>query len=129
MNYHKHRVLIPAPHPESLGALVRLNHKLSHYDPDKAGYKTWLEFRERTLKKWLKGQGDLVCDYCGKASLKIDAPANSSNLCTLDHVIPRAKGGDRFNLDNLVICCHPCNQKKGVKSYSTFKKQFDILKP
>src|ERR1019366_8049873 len=31
---------------------------------------------------------------------------------TLDHVIPRSRGGSS-TWENLVACCHPCNRRKG----------------
>jgi 5-methylcytosine-specific restriction endonuclease McrA len=34
---------------------------------------------------------------------------------TLDHVVPKCKGG-RSTWDNLVACCHPCNNRKGDKT-------------
>ena len=34
---------------------------------------------------------------------------------TLDHVIPKSKGGDK-SWGNLVTCCSKCNQKKGSKT-------------
>ncbi|MGF1600161.1 MAG: HNH endonuclease [Acidimicrobiales bacterium] len=40
------------------------------------------------------------CQYCGK-------PAES-----IDHVIPRSKGGDH-SWDNVVACCRRCNTFKG----------------
>ena len=42
------------------------------------------------------------CQYCGRA----DAPL------TVDHVIPRAKGGED-SWENLVAACVRCNNKKG----------------
>ena len=36
---------------------------------------------------------------------------------SLDHVIPKSRGGGRGWL-NLVTCCHTCNQKKGNKTPS-----------
>ena len=47
------------------------------------------------------------CSYC-------DKPFHPSVL-TLDHVIPKSKGG-RDTWDNLVACCDFCNKKKGDKS-------------
>src|ERR1700751_1413346 len=44
------------------------------------------------------------CQYCGTI-------LPSSEL-TLDHVIPRSRGGNS-SWENLVACCHPCNRKKG----------------
>ncbi len=42
-----------------------------------------------------------TCQYCGKTSGKL----------TIDHVIPRERGG-RDLWENLVIACSPCNLKK-----------------
>ncbi|MDG1276289.1 MAG: HNH endonuclease [Algoriphagus sp.] len=44
------------------------------------------------------------CQYCG-----------SKKQLTLDHVIPRSKGG-KSNWVNLVTACHRCNVIKGDKS-------------
>ena len=44
------------------------------------------------------------CQYCG-----VLLP--SSEL-TLDHVVPRSRGGNS-TWENLVACCHACNRKKG----------------
>lgn len=41
------------------------------------------------------------CQYCG-----------STKDLTLDHVLPRSKGG-RSTWDNLVSACKPCNSRKG----------------
>ena len=45
-----------------------------------------------------------TCQYCG-----LILP--SSDL-TLDHVIPRSRGG-ASTWENLVACCHDCNREKG----------------
>jgi 5-methylcytosine-specific restriction endonuclease McrA len=45
-----------------------------------------------------------TCQYCGEV-------LPSSEL-TLDHVIPRSRGGSS-TWENLVACCHPCNRRKG----------------
>jgi 5-methylcytosine-specific restriction endonuclease McrA len=44
------------------------------------------------------------CQYCG-----VVLPAGE---LTLDHVIPRSRGG-LSTWENLVACCHVCNRKKG----------------
>lgn len=44
------------------------------------------------------------CQYCGLV-------VPSSEL-TLDHVVPRSRGG-LSTWENLVACCHSCNRKKG----------------
>ncbi|MEA2398260.1 MAG: hypothetical protein QOK25_1816 [Thermoleophilaceae bacterium] len=43
-----------------------------------------------------------TCQYCG---------GGRDNL-TVDHVIPRSKGGTS-GWDNIVTCCAPCNRRKG----------------
>ena len=44
-----------------------------------------------------------TCQYCGKVL--------ASSELTLDHVIPRSRGGASA-WENLVACCHPCNHRK-----------------
>ena len=44
------------------------------------------------------------CQYCGRAC--------SAPELTLDHVVPRSRGG-RSSWENLVACCHRCNHRKG----------------
>src|SRR5579864_1103359 len=45
-----------------------------------------------------------TCQYCGTVL--------SSSELTLDHVIPRSRGG-ASTWENLVACCHRCNRQKG----------------
>jgi len=47
-----------------------------------------------------------TCQYCG-----------STKQLTLDHVIPRSKGGNH-SWDNVVIACEPCNSRKGDRTPS-----------
>ncbi|MEA2475257.1 MAG: hypothetical protein QOE06_3172 [Thermoleophilaceae bacterium] len=42
------------------------------------------------------------CQYCG----------TGHGTLTVDHVIPRSKGGTS-GWDNIVTCCAPCNRRKG----------------
>jgi hypothetical protein len=44
---------------------------------------------------------DHECQYCG-----------STKDLTIDHIIPRSRGG-QDTWENLVACCHKCNTKKG----------------
>ncbi len=46
-----------------------------------------------------------TCQYCGK---------RTRNL-TIDHVIPRERGG-KHTWENLVACCPECNHKKGNRT-------------
>lgn len=45
-----------------------------------------------------------TCQYCG-----VVLPASE---LTLDHVLPRSRGGTS-SWENLVACCHSCNRRKG----------------
>ncbi len=45
-----------------------------------------------------------TCQYCG-----------STKHLTLDHVIPRSKGG-KHTWDNVVIACERCNSRKGDRT-------------
>jgi 5-methylcytosine-specific restriction endonuclease McrA len=47
---------------------------------------------------------DETCQYCGKRNRDL----------TLDHVVPRSRGG-QCSWENLVACCRACNGKKGNK--------------
>ena len=48
-----------------------------------------------------------LCQYCGN-------DFKTSEL-TVDHVLPRSRGG-KNTWENLVAACKPCNQKKGAKT-------------
>jgi 5-methylcytosine-specific restriction endonuclease McrA len=43
-----------------------------------------------------------TCQYCG----------GERSALTIDHVIPRSKGGPS-SWENIVTCCAPCNRRKG----------------
>lgn len=48
-----------------------------------------------------------TCQYCHKSPPAVDL--------TLDHVIPRSRSGET-TWENLVACCHSCNNKKGNRT-------------
>jgi len=47
------------------------------------------------------------CQYCG-----LEPPVDE---LTIDHIVPRAKGG-QSTFENCVLCCISCNLKKGSKN-------------
>ncbi|MBK5294376.1 MAG: HNH endonuclease [Acidobacteriia bacterium] len=48
-----------------------------------------------------------TCQYCQRTG-------NSADL-TLDHVVPRSRNGES-SWENLVACCHQCNNHKGNRT-------------
>ncbi len=57
------------------------------------------------------------CQYCENKFMK--------HHLTLDHVVPKSKGGPKA-WDNLVACCVPCNQRKGDKT--PFEASMDLIR-
>lgn len=57
---------------------------------------------------------DYRCQYCG----------SSKNL-SIDHVIPKSKGGED-TWENMVVACFPCNSKKGDKTLE--EAQMNLVK-
>ena len=61
---------------------------------------------------------EYICQYCGK---------NCKTSPTIDHIIPRSRGGEQ-SWKNSVTACIKCNQKKGNKT-PTEAKMALIKKP
>jgi 5-methylcytosine-specific restriction endonuclease McrA len=57
--------------------------------------------RRKITRRAVFARDDWTCQYCG----------SRSNL-TVDHVVPRSKGGPS-SWDNIVASCAPCNRRKG----------------
>ena len=57
--------------------------------------------RRKITRRAVFARDNWTCQYCGARS----------NL-TVDHVIPRSKGGGS-SWDNIVASCAPCNRRKG----------------
>lgn len=66
------------------------------YDPD-------------TLE-WIKSLGGSECTYCG------------AEAETIDHKLPRSKGGTNHR-ENLTPACHRCNRRKGAMSVEDFLRR------
>ena len=56
---------------------------------------------KRLWRRDIKEKWNWQCAYCG----------DKDNL-TIDHIVPRCKGGSDFT-KNVVCCCSKCNQRKG----------------
>lgn len=62
-------------------------------------------FRKSILEDYfLRGPfGQCACAYCGRSGEKM----------TIDHIIPKSKGGPHFAKYNMVPACQECNLSKG----------------
>jgi len=72
---------------------------------------------KRLWRSKIKEEWDCECAYCG----------SDENL-TIDHIVPRAKGGTDFT-KNVLCACHECNQDKGhtpVEDWYLSQEFFDI---
>jgi 5-methylcytosine-specific restriction endonuclease McrA len=58
--------------------------------------------RRRITRKAVLARDGWTCQYCG----------SSKPSLTVDHVIPRSRGGESV-WENIVASCAPCNRKKG----------------
>ena len=85
--YHSARARLPVP------SVIRLTEYIH------------IPYERKSLsRKNILLRDHYTCQYCGK----IFSPSE----LTLDHVIPKSRGGSS-NWDNLVACCKRCNNRKG----------------
>ncbi len=85
---HSPSVTIPMP------SVVRLVHHIRRPLPE-----------VKLSRQSLMERDNYTCQYCGKKSRDL----------TVDHVIPRERGG-RHEWTNLVACCRDCNNRKGNRT-------------
>lgn len=70
--------------------------RLARYAPVPRATRT-----RRITRRAIFARDGWSCQYCA-----------ATGELTIDHVIPRAKGGES-TWDNVVACCAPCNRRKG----------------
>lgn len=63
-------------------------------------------FRRKITRRAVFARDGWECQYCGRRG-----------SLTMDHVVPRSKGGDT-SWENVVACCATCNRRKGDMSVS-----------
>lgn len=69
--------------------------------------KEYIRYRPKSIgvtRRRLFKRDDYSCLYCG-----------SNKRLTVDHIIPKSKGGSN-QWENLATCCHRCNSLKGNKT-------------
>jgi 5-methylcytosine-specific restriction endonuclease McrA len=60
--------------------------------------------RRKITRRAVFARDRWTCQYCGGVR----------GTLTIDHVIPRSRGGSS-SWENIVTCCAPCNRRKGDK--------------
>lgn len=95
------------------GSITLINRRMkAAYDRARSGAERQRRMREKgggdperwtAIRVGILQRDNYQCRYCGKKAV------------TVDHVIPKSKGGTE-NSDNLVACCKSCNSIKGTKS-------------
>ena len=75
-------------------SVIRLQHRVRRPRP-----------RVKLTRREIFARDRHTCQYCGR----------QSNDLTLDHIVPRHRGGSH-SWDNLVAACKNCNHRKGGKT-------------
>lgn len=77
-----------------------------------------VEYKREKVYKRTGGK----CWYCG---VKLSLERGKKNRMTLDHVIPKSKGGTS-DLDNLVPACRWCNTGKADSPLEVFRQRAGV---
>lgn len=83
--------------------------------------------RDITLTQLFNRQSG-ICPYCGD---DMTMELNSPKTATLDHIIPKSRGG-KNSIFNLLACCFDCNHEKSNTDLATFliiKRRFERASP
>lgn len=76
-------------------------------------------FQQTKLQQIIAECGDR-CHYCNRETRLKWIPGQwDPDHATLDHIIPKSKGGTNAR-ENLVLACNACNNAKGDMPYETF---------
>ena len=77
---------------------------------------THLKWQPRTQREAVYDRFKGICHWCGRRTVFQRGP-NSDPLCaTVDHVIPRYRGGGNAK-ENLVLACNTCNQRRNKEDH------------
>ena len=80
---------------------------LSIFLPSVIRLKDYVRFNKKKIplnRRNILKRDHYICQYCN----------SKGNFMTIDHIIPKHKGG-HHSWENLVAACVPCNTKKGNK--------------
>jgi hypothetical protein len=102
----KIQVLLPT---EIEGCVVAQKEEIITIDIETINFYSHPKYREAILKR---ENGE--CFYCLRKT--------TNESCVLDHLIPRANGGDN-SYRNIVAVCHECNSKKAGRHANDFVRK------
>lgn len=77
-----------------------------------------INFSREYLLEMQREKGSITCTYCGKTDLVIELQemkVPNDRLATVDHIVPKSRGGAHYDRRNIAPCCGTCNTKKGNK--------------
>jgi len=108
----RHAVVMKDPPLKSLAARVLLERRLRRQE-----IVDYLTFKKAFLNVVREVEGTLRCHYCGLTGLTESVGDNPTKaelrrMATVDHVVPRSRGGSERDPENLVVACWSCNQRK-----------------
>lgn len=70
---------------------------------------------------WKKQGGK--CYYCERPTRlpkRRNTGSLSDDIATLDHIVPKSRGGDKSTRRNCVVACFRCNNDRGTKDARMF---------
>jgi 5-methylcytosine-specific restriction endonuclease McrA len=76
----------------------------------------WAATRKRALATL-----DPICAICHRA-IDLEAPPFSPLAVEVDHIVPRARGGSMYALENLQLTHSQCNRKKGARMADDYEE-------
>ncbi len=91
---HNHALIVSARSRFAAPSVIRLAYHIKRPRPV-----------VKLTRKEVLQRDDYTCQYCGKRSHDL----------TIDHVVPRHRGGQHV-WENVVAACKSCNHKKGGKT-------------
>lgn len=97
VKYYKDKIVHSAHKAWEVPAVVRLT----------TGYVFTKKKRVKYSKENVYNRDKGICQFCGKSLPK--------NNFTVDHIVPRSKGGTT-SWENIVVSCFDCNQLKKDRS-------------
>jgi 5-methylcytosine-specific restriction endonuclease McrA len=97
-------------------------HKYKRIKDDKQWARIYGNKYEPISRTIVYRKHNYICTSCGVKCFHPNKDNyNQSNAATLDHIIPKSKGGSH-TYDNVTLLCRSCNTIKGDKIVTQFKR-------